>query len=63
MVLFTAYEASRDGVVTELPMNRMGIDMESPDGNMTEDEFVLSKRIILIAWAVWMIIAWFVTGS
>ena len=63
MVLFTAYEAARTGVVTELPTSKMGFEMESPDGNMTEDEFIAIKRIILIAWAVWMIIAWFVTGS
>ena len=63
MVLFTAYEAARTGVVTELPTSKMGFEMESPDGNMTEDEFIAIKRIVLIAWAVWMIIAWFVTGS
>ena len=63
MVLFTAYEASKTGVVTELPTSRMGFEMESPDGNMTDDEFILIKRIVLIAWTIWMIIAWFVTGS
>ena len=65
MVLFTAYDASRGegGVGTDLPMNRMGFELESPDGNMTKDEFIMLKRIIIIAWAVWMMVAYFVTGS
>ena len=65
MVLFTAYDASRGegGVATDLPVGRMGIEFESPDGNMSKDEFILLKRIIIIAWAVWMLVAYVVTGS
>ena len=65
MVLFTAYEASKGegGVGTELPTSKMGFELESPDGNMTRDEFILIKRIIIIAWAVWMMVAYLVTGS
>ena len=65
MVIFLAFEASQTGIETSLTCQIPGIGslLGSEEQAMTKDEFITKTSTILIAWSVWMLCAWFFTGS
>ena len=63
MVLFTAYEAGKNGVESDFNANSISWKPDSDDGTLTKADFILYKRILLISWAIWLVISWLVTAS